>query len=145
MSDNRRLSRAAMETLAIIAYSQPTTRVFVSSVRGVNSDSTINSLLEKGLIREDGVADSPGNPILYSTTQVFLEQMDLNSLDDLPELSDFAPDAETEQAIRERLSAQQAGPGSTDEMPLFDADDYDAGNTATDDGAGADIKIPEPM
>ena len=60
--DTRKLSQAAMETLAIVAYLQPVTRSGVASVRGVNSDSSINSLVEKGLVREAGVADAPGNP-----------------------------------------------------------------------------------
>ena len=60
--DTRKLSQAAMETLAIVAYSQPVTRAGVASVRGVNSDSSLNSLVEKGLVREAGTADAPGSP-----------------------------------------------------------------------------------
>ena len=67
--DTRKLSQAAMETLAIVAYLQPVTRSGVASVRGVNSDSSINSLVEKGLVREAGVADAPGNPTRYATTR----------------------------------------------------------------------------
>lgn len=103
--DTRKLSNAAMETLAIIAYTQPVTRAGVASVRGVNSDSSISSLVEKGLVREAGVADTPGNPTLYATTHGFLEKFGLRSTADLPDLADFAPDDETRRLITERLSA----------------------------------------
>ena len=103
--DTRKLSQAAMETLAIVAYLQPCTRAGVASVRGVNSDSSINSLVEKGLIREAGQADAPGNPTLYATTRGFLEKFGLRSVSDLPNLDEFAPDDATRQLIRERLSA----------------------------------------
>lgn len=103
--DTRKLSSAAMETLAIIAYTQPVTRAGVASVRGVNSDSSINSLVEKGLVREAGSADSPGNPTLYATTQGFLEKFGLRSTADLPDLAELAPDAETRALITQRLSA----------------------------------------
>lgn len=103
--DTRKLSQAAMETLAIVAYLQPCTRAGVASVRGVNSDSSINSLVEKGLIREAGQADAPGNPTLYVTTRGFLEKFGLRSVSDLPDLDEFAPDDATRQLIRERLSA----------------------------------------
>lgn len=103
--DTRKLSQAAMETLAIVAYLQPCTRAGVASVRGVNSDSSINSLVEKGLIREAGQADAPGNPTLYATTCGFLEKFGLRSVSDLPDLDEFAPDDATRQLIRERLSA----------------------------------------
>lgn len=103
--DTRKLSQAAMETLAIVAYLQPCTRAGVVSVRGVNSDSSINSLVEKGLVREAGQADAPGNPTLYATTRGFLEKFGLRSVSDLPDLDEFAPDDATRQLIRERLSA----------------------------------------
>lgn len=103
--DTRKLSQAAMETLAVLAYSQPVTRAGVASVRGVNSDSSINSLVEKGLVREAGTADTPGSPTLYATTRAFLEKFGLRSASDLPDLDQFAPDEETCTFIRERLSA----------------------------------------
>jgi segregation and condensation protein B len=81
------LSRAALETLAIIAYQQPVTRPQVDSVRGVNSDSMMKSLLGKGLIQEAGRADGPGRPILYSTTPEFLQHFGLNSIMELPPLA----------------------------------------------------------
>ena len=105
--DTRKLSAAAMETLAIIAYTQPVTRAGVASVRGVNSDSSINSLVEKGLVREAGSADTPGNPTLYATTRGFLEKFGLRSVADLPDLAEFAPDDETRALITQRLSASR--------------------------------------
>ena len=81
------LSRAALETLAIIAYQQPVTRPQVDSIRGVNSDAMMKSLLSKGLILESGRTDGPGRPILYSTTPEFLQHFGLNSLMELPPLA----------------------------------------------------------
>lgn len=102
--DTRRLSQAALETLAVVAYCQPITRNGVASVRGVSSDSSINSLVEKGLLREAGTQDAPGNPVLYATTTTFLEKFGLRSVADLPPLESFAPDEETRAFIAERLN-----------------------------------------
>ncbi len=82
-----RLSRAALETLAIIAYQQPVTRPAVDSVRGVNSDGVIKSLLSKGLLQEVGRSEGPGRPILFGTTPQFLQHFGLNSLSELPPLN----------------------------------------------------------
>lgn len=114
--DTRKLSAAAMETLAIVAYTQPVTRAGVASVRGVNSDSPLNSLVEKGLVREVGAADTPGNPTLYGTTRGFLEKFGLRSPADLPDLADFAPDEETRRLITERLSATREDVAVSDEQ-----------------------------
>jgi segregation and condensation protein B len=81
------LSRAALETLAIIAYQQPVTRPQVEAVRGVNSDGVMKSLLGKGLILEFGRAEGPGRPILYGTTPDFLQHFGLSSLSELPALN----------------------------------------------------------
>lgn len=88
------LSRAALETLAIVAYQQPVTRPQIDSIRGVNSDSMMKSLLSKGLILESGRADGPGRPILYSTTPEFLQHFGLNSILEMPPL---APPAQPEE------------------------------------------------
>ncbi len=79
-----RLSRAAIETMAIIAYRQPITRPGIDAIRGVSSDGVIKSLLSRGLIQEVGRAEGPGRPILFSTTVDFLQHFGLNSLDQLP-------------------------------------------------------------
>jgi segregation and condensation protein B len=91
-----RLSQAALEALAVIAYRQPATRPQVDAVRGVNSDGVMKSLLSKGLIQEIGRAEGPGRPILYSTTTDFLRHFGLNSLDELPPLEEPEEDAENE-------------------------------------------------
>ena len=83
---NLRLSQAAMETLAIIAYAQPVTRPQIEAIRGVNSDSVLRTLLSAGLIEERGRADSVGRPILYGTTFEFLQQFGLEKPSDLPPL-----------------------------------------------------------
>lgn len=81
-----RLSRAALETLAMVAYQQPVTRPQIEAVRGVNSDGVLKSLLSKGLIQEAGRADGPGRPILYCTTPDFLRYFGLRALTELPPL-----------------------------------------------------------
>ena len=82
-----KLSRAALETLAIIAYQQPVTRPEIDAVRGVSSDGVLKSLLSKGLVQEVGRAERPGRPILYTTTSDFLQHFGLNTLEELPPLS----------------------------------------------------------
>jgi segregation and condensation protein B len=85
--DQRRaqpLSQAALEVLTIIAYNQPVTKSFVEHVRGVDSASLVNTLVDKGLLQEAGRLDVPGKPIAYATTDVFLRTFDLESLADLP-------------------------------------------------------------
>lgn len=77
------LTRAALETLAIIAYRQPVTRPLVDSIRGVNSETSLHTLLRYGLIEETGRGEGPGRPILYATTQDFLENFGLSSLAEL--------------------------------------------------------------
>ncbi len=94
-----RLSRAALETLAIIAYQQPVTRPQVDAVRGVNSDAMMKSLLHKGLIQESGRADGPGRPILYSTTPEFLQHFGVNSIRDLPPLELVQEGEETDVSL----------------------------------------------
>ena len=80
----RRLSQAALETLSIIAYKQPITKPEIESIRGVNSDYILNSLLEKNLTTISGRAETVGRPLLYSTTDEFLKYFGLNKLSDLP-------------------------------------------------------------
>ncbi len=83
-----RLSRAALETLAIIAYRQPITRPQIEAIRGVSSDGVIRSLLHRGLIEEVGRLEQPGRPVLFGTTFAFLRYFGLNSLDELPPLEE---------------------------------------------------------
>lgn len=81
-----RLTQAALEALAIIAYKQPTTRPEIDSIRGVNSDGVVKSLLSKGLIEELGRSEAPGRPILYGVTPDFLQHFGLEGLDQLPDI-----------------------------------------------------------
>jgi segregation and condensation protein B len=86
-----RLSNAALETLAIIAYKQPLTRADVEKIRGVKVDELLRHLMEKGLLRITGRHDSLGRPVLYGTTKTFLQVFGLNSLKDLPEVEQLRP------------------------------------------------------
>lgn len=129
--DTRKLSQAMLEVLAVVAYTQPVTRQGVASVRGVNSDSSINSLIDKGLIREAGFADTPGNPVLYATTRTFLEKFGLRSLSELPDLEEFAADEETRKFIVTRLSSTRSDAVLTQteaeelqEESVFDAEEF---------------------
>lgn len=119
--DQRRLSQAALETLAVIAYHQPVSREGVRAIRGVNSDGVIASLREKGLVREVGHDAEHGQAVLFGTTRAFLERFGLRGICDLPPLEDFAPDEQSKQFIRERLSGRSLG--STLEEASDDIDD----------------------
>jgi segregation and condensation protein B len=123
--DTRRLSQAALEALAVIAYHQPVTRQGVNAVRGVNSEAVISSLIEKGLVREAGRDKNVGNAILYGTTRAFLERFGLKDLSELPPLEDFAPDPDSERAIRERLNALEGSVLDIDEDESEDEDESD--------------------
>lgn len=96
------LSRAAMETLTIVAYNQPVTRAGIEMVRGVNSDGVLAKLVERGLVTECGKADSPGRPTLYGTTELFLKSVGINDLSELPEITEDAP-AEEEKETEEKV------------------------------------------
>lgn len=128
--DTRRLSQAALEALAVIAYHQPVSRQGVNAVRGVNSEAVISSLIEKGLVRESGRDKNAGNAILYGTTRTFLERFGLKDLSELPPLAEFAPDPDTERAIRERLNALE---GSTLDIDDDEDEDGDRETPEADD------------
>lgn len=86
-SRHARLTKAALETLSIVAYKQPVTRHQISSVRGVNSDGVLRALVDRGLVAEVGREEGPGRPVLYGTTPEFLERLGLASLSSLPPLA----------------------------------------------------------
>jgi segregation and condensation protein B len=96
-----RLSRAGLETLAIVAYRQPVTRPTIDHIRGVNSDGVMKSLLGKGLIQEVGRSEGPGRPILYGTTSEFLQHFGLSSLAEMPPY-DVPEEEETEEGDRKK-------------------------------------------
>ena len=89
------LSQSALETLAIIAYNEPITRIQVETIRGVNCTQIIRKLVAKGLIKESGRSDMPGRPILYETTSEFLDYFGLSTIEDLPDMKDFIAESET--------------------------------------------------
>lgn len=121
-SDYRRLTQAALETLAIIAYKQPITRAEISAIRGVNVDAVLYSLQDKGLIREIGREKTPGQPIIYGTTEAFLEKFGLANISQLPPLKQFEPDEATKERIRVNLTSraqgEQEAPEATIEPPV---------------------------
>lgn len=88
-----KLSSAALETLAVIAYRQPITRQLVGDIRGVDADGPIRTLVRRGLVAEVGREDAPGQAMLFGTTARFLEELGLTTLDDLPELTGFLPES----------------------------------------------------
>lgn len=98
-----RLSAAALETLAIVAYKQPVTRGQVSAIRGVNVDAALRTLVAKGHVAEVGRAPTPGTPALYGTTRRFLEGLGLDRLEDLPALGEFVPPVEVAEALEAGL------------------------------------------
>lgn len=85
----KRLTTSALETLSIIAYKQPVTKIDLEQIRGVNCDYSVNKLLEKGLIEIKGKSESIGRPIIYGTSPFFMDYFGINSLKDLPTLKDF--------------------------------------------------------
>lgn len=139
--DTQRLSQAALETLAVIAYHQPVTREMVKGIRGVNSDGVISSLVDKGLIRELGRDPERGQAIIYGTTNAFLEKFGLRSTKDLPDLEQFAPDEQARLFIRERLSGrsiqstlEEQDEDLEEERELIDTDvDEDAESVTADE------------
>ena len=107
----KRLSRAAMETLSIIAYKQPCTKSDMEKIRGVSCDYAVQKLLEKELVDILGRSDGPGKPLLYGTSQKFMDYFGLKSLDDLPKPKDFKdPDSE----IGEKAPIEEATSEPTD-------------------------------
>lgn len=98
-----RLSGAALETLAVVAYRQPVSRAQLTDIRGVDSESALRTLERRGLVAEAGRLRAPGTPVLYGTTPLFLEKLGLQSLDDLPALADHVPPAEVMEALEEPL------------------------------------------
>lgn len=109
----KRLTTAALESLAIIAYKQPVTKHLIETIRGVNADYTVQKLMEKELIEIAGRSTEPGKPLLYKTTQQFLDYFGINSLDELPKLKEFEElqnqigEKENIEAANTTISAEQ--------------------------------------
>ena len=111
-----RLSQAALETLAVVAYTQPISRARVSAVRGVNVDGVMRTLQARGLIEEAG-HDPESGAVLFTTTSYFLERMGLRTLEDLPPLAPQLPDVEELEAELGQLAGTVAGSGHVDSGP----------------------------
>jgi segregation and condensation protein B len=109
-----KLSRSALEALAIIAYRQPIIRTAIEEIRGVDSGWVLRTLLEKGLIKMMGRKDLPGRPMIYGTTRAFLELFSLNTLADLPTLKEVQPPPTAEEISHEAIMKLN------DATPLFD-------------------------
>ncbi len=108
-----RLSQAALETLAVVAYRQPVSRGQVSEIRGVDCERTMRTLERYGLIAEVGIAPGPGSPILYGTTELFLEKLGLMRLSDLPPLAEHVPPAEVVEALERPFRPEASSSEST--------------------------------
>lgn len=123
---NTPLSNAAMETLTIIAYNQPVTKGFVERVRGVDSGSVVNTLVERGLLEEAGRIEVPGRPVTYRTTAHFLRAFGLQSLEDLPPLPTSAEpdlfDMQTEEMDADEASEENASEMEMDNLETIESD-----------------------
>ncbi len=104
---NTRLSAAALETLAIIAYKQPISRMQISAIRGVDVDTVVRTLQQRGYVYEVGRDVGPGSAVLFGTTSLFLERIGLHSLNDLPPLADFVPGADVVEALESGLRPEE--------------------------------------
>jgi segregation and condensation protein B len=102
-----RLSAAALETLAIVAYKQPVSRAQVGAIRGVNVDAVMRTLQQRGYVAEIGKDPGPGQAVLYGTTALFLEKLGLDSLDDLPSLGEFVPSGDVVEALERGLTPEE--------------------------------------
>ena len=101
-----RLSAAALETMAIVAYKQPVSRAQVSAIRGVNADAVMRTLQQRGYIDEVARDPGPGQAVLYGTTTMFLERLGIDSVDELPPLGDFVPGPDVMEALERGLTAE---------------------------------------
>jgi segregation and condensation protein B len=108
-SRHGRLTRAALETMAIVAYKQPVTRHQVEAIRGVNSEGVLRALIDRGLLAEVGRDEGPGRPVLYGTTPEFLERMGLDSVGELPSLAPLLGSGHDEGGEQEDEAAGEAG------------------------------------
>jgi|SRR5579872_871695 len=105
----QRLSAAALETLAVVAYKQPVSRSQVSAIRGVNADGVLRLLMARGYVEAVGRDAGPGQPVLFGTTSLFLEKLGLDSLADLPPLAAFVPEAATVEVLEQALRPEPQG------------------------------------
>lgn len=108
-----RLSSAALETLAVVAYQQPVSRNQVAEIRGVDSDHALRTLMRRGLVVEVGRAGGPGQAVLFGTTDLMMEKLGINSLDELPPLADHVPPASVVDVLEEPFRPEASSSDST--------------------------------
>ncbi|MFP5320890.1 MAG: SMC-Scp complex subunit ScpB [Acidimicrobiia bacterium] len=132
-----RLSGAALETLAIVAYKQPISRAQIAAIRGVNVDGVMRTLSQRGYVDEVGRDHGPGQAVLYGTTPTFLEKLGLNSLDELPALGEFVPSADVYEALEKGLRPDaldaEADPVTAADEDGDEGDDGEPGPAGSDD------------
>lgn len=124
-----KLSRSALETLAIVAYRQPVIRPEIEEIRGVDSGWVLRTLLEKDLIKMTGRKDIPGRPIIYGTTKTFLEHFGLNALSDLPTLRELQPPLAPEEIPKEEVPKEEV---PKEEIPKVEAEGATVKEISTD-------------
>jgi segregation and condensation protein B len=124
-SRQARLTKAALETLAIVAYKQPVTRHQVGAIRGVNPDGVLRALVDRGLIEEAGREEGPGRPVLYATTPRFLERLGLPTLAALPSLAPLLDQDTEDEDAADRVVGAVDAPDPGDAVPDADADTGD--------------------
>jgi len=126
-----RLSAAALETLAIVAYKQPVSRAQVSAIRGVDADGVLRTLVQRGFVEEVARDPGPGQAVLYGTTTMFLERLGLDRVGDLPALGEFVPDADVVEALEHGLrldaAASATDVGAADAVDEPSSGESDAG------------------
>lgn len=127
-----RMSNAALETLAIVAYKQPISRAQVAAIRGVNVDGVMRTLTQRGYVDEVGRDPGPGQAVLYGTTDTFLEKLGLNRIDELPPLGEFVPGADVFEALEKGLRPDDLDAESHGDLEV---DDEEPG-TGPDERAG---------
>ncbi len=149
-----RLSAAALETLAIVAYKQPISRAQIAAIRGVGVDGVMRTLQQRGYVDETGRDPGPGQASLFGTTDVFLERLGLNSLDELPSLGDSVPGADVVELLEQGLRVEADEAAASGEVLATDDAESDAAEAesaetesaaAEDDGVTVDITDPVPL
>ncbi len=133
-----RLSSAALETLAIVAYKQPISRAQIGAIRGVNVDAVLRTLVQRGYVEENGKDEGPGQASLFGTTDFFLEQLGLMSTDELPALGEFVPSAEVLEALEQTLKFTDDPPPADGAGDGGESDDHPSTNGGGTNGSGTD-------
>lgn len=142
LESKKKLSKAALETLAIISYKQPVTKSGMEAIRGVNCDYSVQKLLDKDLIQIKGRAEGPGRPLLYSTTEKFMDTFGLQTLDDLPKIKEFEL-PENEIGLRTDEEAEPAEPVVTEPIVEVEGSNIPEVMDLNED-AVADIEMEPP-